>query len=339
MKQQVIEHFAWGIMAEAEMPDSFDEARDQLMPVVKERLYHSAMMLRCQLDGEPGLEFPANVFAEHFVVTVAYDLPNRVLYAGSDRFAEWGVTLDQALEVAIGNLGAPGLQVAGVEGHIYTAASEDVYNASRILLADKIRKLKVQGRHVAAIPHRETLIITGSEDVKGLEMLAQFIDEAREQPRFQSGITLVLEDDGWAPFLPPEDSPAYPAMHKQFIGTLFRDYAEQKELLDTLHEQTLTDIFVASYTAYEDRDSGRLWTTAVWSEGVDTLLPQAETVAFAAGASENPDVLGMAPWQRVVDVAGELMQPTDHYPPRRRIQEFPTQEQLDALKLDRSPFA
>lgn len=334
MKQQVLEHFAWGLVAESEMPETFDEARDMLMPVVKGRAAHETMRLRGMIEGELGMAFPAEVFAEHFIATVAVDLPNRIMYMSQEQLDEWGVTLDEAMEVALENLGGRGIELAGAQGSTYMSTSQDSYDATRVLLTDRFRRLQVRGRHVVALPNRDTLVITGSNDPQGLEMMAGIIEEAAQQPRFESGIALVLEDEGWTPFMPPEGSPAYAALRKQFLGSLWRDCDEQKELLDRLHEQEGTDIFVAEYSVYEHQQTGSLSTMAVWTEGADTLLPQVERVGFVTGAPEDPQVLGMAEWDRVAEIAGELMEPTDYYPPRWRLRQFPSQEQLDAMDLD-----
>jgi hypothetical protein len=59
-----------------------------------------------------------------------------------------------------------------------------------------------------------------------------------------------------------------------------------------------------------------------------TLLPQAHRVGFY-----DPDAEAsvMAEWDRVRAVVGDLMQPTDYWPPRFRVREFPTAEQLQAM--------
>ena len=39
----------------------------------------------------------------------------------------------------------------------------------------------------------------------------------------------------------------------------------------------------------------------------------------------------MAPWEKVVEAAGDLMTPMDMYPERYRVEEFPSAEQLEAM--------
>ena len=170
-------------------------------------------------------------------------------------------------------------------------------------------------------------------------MLVGVIDEASQQPRFESGVALVLGDEGWEPFMPPEDSAHYGAFRRQRLWSFGRDYAEQQELLNKLHEQRETDIHAATFMVQEERGTGALWSFGIWSEDVDTLLPRTESVVFARGHERNPEVLGVAQWERVAEIAGDLMEPTDYYPERWRVRQFPTQEQLDALALEMGPFA
>ena len=58
---------------------------------------------------------------------------------------------------------------------------------------------------------------------------------------------------------------------------------------------------------------------AVWSEGVATLLPRADRVAFV----RRDKVLGMIPWERTLEAFGHLMTPLGLYPERWKVDDFP----------------
>jgi hypothetical protein len=66
-------------------------------------------------------------------------------------------------------------------------------------------------------------------------------------------------------------------------------------------------------------------------EGVDSLLPVTQKVAFMQEGREGPTALGE--WNRVVEVAGDLMEPTEDYPRRYRVREFPGAADLEAIGL------
>lgn len=336
VRHQVVEHYAFGVFVSPEelTPETFEEAAPNLRPVVRGRMYPEYMRMQAEIDEDPYIDVPSRPVGGHFVEMLAYDMPNRILYLPTSQFEEWGVTVDEAFEAARENIRAIGGAFEGAEGHIYVGAWDDSYAASRVMVPEMILKLRVQGRPIVALPNREFLIVTGSSDHAAMQQMGKMIAEAENEPRFESGVVLSLEDDGWRPFLPPESSEAYDILHRHQVASLWRDYDEQKRLLDDLHEKRGTDVHVATFAAHEDRVTHELSTVAVWSEGVEALLPRAEKIGFTAGDPEDPSVLGTAPWKRVREVCGDLMELTNYWPDRWRVDQFPTQQQLDAIGLD-----
>ena len=73
--------------------------------------------------------------------------------------------------------------------------------------------------------------------------------------------------------------------------------------------------------------AGRIYSYSVWGEGIDTLLPEAELIAFMTQGK----VAQLAERHRVVEVVGDLMEQTDMYPVRYRVREFPSEEQRAAM--------
>ena len=144
---------------------------------------------------------------------------------------------------------------------VYLSATGDSYDASRLLLTDIIRQFKVKGDPIAMIPNRENLVVVGSEDAEGLAGMLKMAAEALEQPRPISGIALRLDGDEWTPWLPDVSHPLYKDFQRLHLQSLGQDYAQQKDLLDKLHEKNGEDIFVATFSAIETPD-GRLFSYA-----------------------------------------------------------------------------
>ncbi len=191
-----------------------------------------------------------------------------------------------------------------------------------------IRQFEVHGDHIAMVPHRDCLIVTGSEDVDGLRGMASIAEEELQKVRSISGLAFRLVGDDWEPWMPDAGHPhhgQYTAFRIQSFG---RDYADQKDLLDKLHEQTGEDTFVATYSGIQDNDTGELFSYAVWPKGVSTLLPKVDKLALLRSENDEPDFLE---WDRVVEVTGDFMVPADMYPERFRVDEFPTDGQLRSM--------
>lgn len=65
-----------------------------------------------------------------------------------------------------------------------------------------------------------------------------------------------------------------------------------------------------------------LWSTATWSTGVPTLLPEVDRVVFYD--AEREKVLGAAEWSEVCATVPHLLIPTPWIPRRWRVEAFPT---------------
>jgi hypothetical protein len=109
------------------------------------------------------------------------------------------------------------------------------------------------------------------------------------------------------------------------LQSLGQDYAIQKDLLDGLHKKTGQDIWVASYSALQENETGKSHSYCVWTQGTDPLLPRAEEVYFLVVQGEREgQVVARASWDRVQQVVGHLLEPQGIYPVRYRVKGFPT---------------
>jgi hypothetical protein len=197
-------------------------------------------------------------------------------------------------------------------------------------MVDLVRKMPVRGDYIAMVPNRDTLVLTGSDDQAGLEVMCKVAEESFQKPRPISTIALRLVGDEWESWLPDQASSAHAKFHELRLRTIGMEYNDQKELLDQINQQAGEDLFVASFSAIQRKDTGRVTSYSVWSEGVETLLPETDDVLLLRPdtAAEKVEVVAAGSFQRVRDVAGDLMQPQGTYPERYRVLEFPSQRQL-----------
>ncbi|WP_375768415.1 DUF1444 family protein [Archangium gephyra] len=320
-----------------EMPDlpaTLAEARPNVLPVVRSRTFFEQLPL--VMKSAPGKPAPIawKPLGGILGVGLAFDGPDTLRYLGPDELARWGVSFEQALGMATENLRSRSTEpLEQLAPGTCKAPWEDSYAASRMLLDEVVRRCPVKGTPVVLVPHRDLLLVTGSEDEDGQRQVAAQALRAMMAPRAVDGRAMRLTPKGWVPFMPERLSNAWGDFRKLELFTRARDYDEQSQQLEKHYEEKGVDLFVAAYTPYED-ERGRSLSYAVWLKGVDAVLPRAEVIFFmdpALGAEAPP--VGIARWEEVSRAAGQLLAPVEGlYPERYRVKGFPTEEQLARWK-------
>jgi hypothetical protein len=183
------------------------------------------------------------------------------------------------------------------------------------------------------VPHRDTLLVTGTDDVPGLDAMAAMTEALLDEPRAITGIPVcLLDDDEWAPFVPEPDHPLHARYAALRVGTLAGEYGRQKHLLERLHERRGEDVFVASYEGRMSEDGSEVVSFCTWTRDLISLLPRADRILFVDLDEPEDRRVVPASWDRVAALVGELMEAVEIYPPRIRVERFPTAEQLAALR-------
>jgi hypothetical protein len=183
------------------------------------------------------------------------------------------------------------------------------------------------------IPSRNELVVTGSEDVEGLERMASLAEEQYSRPRYLSGIPVVLDDNAWSPFSLAEPHPLAPRYRSLWHLTREADYSRQGRLLADRYAGQGVDLFAANVLINPDRE----WaTTASWGEGIVSLLPKTQLLVFSSVSPDEAsvDLLALGEWDRVREVVGDLMEPLGLYPERYLVRSFPTADQLEAIRVE-----
>jgi len=311
-----------------DMPEDFEDVKPDLLPIVRSRSHFELNQLRSVVETGTPISWPYVPLGEHFGVALVYDLPGAMRSIPQANLDAWGLTLYEVLEIARQNLATlPAKFIGPQSGNgIYLSATGDNYDASRILSPELIGQFQVQGDPVAMIPNRDNLIVAGADDASGLGAMLKMAAEALQQLRPISSVAVRFDGEAWVPWLPEASHPLHKQFRRLYFDTVGRDYAEQKELLDRLHAKTNKNVFVATFNVVQD-PRGRLLSYAVWTESVESLLPQTDMVVFG-GLEVEPT---MVPWSRAMEEVGHLLEPLDIYPPRYRAREFPSAERLTAM--------
>jgi hypothetical protein len=308
-------------------PQEFNDAKADLLPALRARGYLEIDTAQVSENLRVQHDIPHIVIADHLVVTLVYDLPKSMMTVSAELLEQWGVTLYEALEVAKDNLRENTRQFAKI-GNLIALTTGDSYDASRLILTDFIRHLEVKGEPIAAVPNREAMYVCGSEDEDSLRLLAELVKKDIHHERYISGMLFRLVDNDWEVWLPPEGHPLFDAFRELYVQSLGQEYGDQKNLLDQRHELEKTDIFVASFSAMRNKTTGRIRTYCVWSEGVDSLLPETDEIFFYRPNKPENEKRAAADWDAVRRLAGSLFEEVDVYPTRWRVRSFPTDEVL-----------
>ncbi|MFP2930125.1 hypothetical protein ACLESO_33995 [Pyxidicoccus sp. 3LG] len=317
-------------------PESYAQARPDLMLVVRPRA--SFELLAAHTGGPLGAKSPVSwrPLGEVLAVALVQDTPDAMRYVPPEDLERWGVSFDQAHADALSNLRRRGVEpLTPVAPGACALSTNDSYGASRLLLAEVVRRCEVRGEPVALVPNRDTLLITGSSEAQGLLKVAEVAQLAIQAPRPVDGRALRLTAEGWKPFLPEPGSPARSILQKLAVTSQARDYQEQAERLEQQHAQEGTDLFVAGYIPESD-EHGRSFGQAVWVSGIDALLPRADVVLFMDGElGPRAPPVAVVRWDLVVRDAGLLLMPElGLYPERYRVTGFPSKEQLQRWKAE-----
>ncbi|PIM51312.1 hypothetical protein CS062_20445 [Roseateles chitinivorans] len=280
-------------------------------------------------------ETPFRHIVGDYVAILGLDAPESTARVGQGMLDKWGVSFDTAFDDALDNLrGLPeDLGWQQIAPGLWQGAWNDSYEPSRLLLPDLIYRSGV-AHPVAMVPLRHVLLVADENDIAGLALMAAMCKQLRqEHSRWLSFRPLRLVERTWLPFEAPEP---LRQMFQELISVEdSEDYSAQKRLLEQRGPQDASAPFVGSAQLVQFKDSERVVSYSVWSDGVDTLLPHTDLVAFAS--LDQPDQSMIVSWADAVRIAGHYMQPVDGlHPPRMRVNIFPNadeQAQLNAVKV------
>ncbi|HWU80350.1 MAG TPA: hypothetical protein VN158_09840 [Caulobacter sp.] len=311
--------------------ETFEDVRPFLLPVVR-NLSHLVTQRLHASPAQPLLDLEGcySSIADTLAVMIAVDRPNSINIVYGQGLKGWGVTLDEALCVALDNL----REISPVRferqaSGFYVSEYGDYHDASRLLLPHLFLSLELKGDPVAVVLSRSGVVVAGSEDRDALEAMAAFVETAMaDETRPIAYRPLVLRDGAWTRF----DALASPAVTLLQAKQALWDASEQKAVLDSYHERTGRDVYVATLEVLEA--DGRYPTWAIWTFGVDTLLPCVEVIALNPG-----DVTAVLPryWRDVEAICGPFEREPETEPPRYRVCDAPSAEQLARLEAAERP--
>jgi hypothetical protein len=333
-RKAVLRYFATSLLSPTTPPDSIDEARANLMMRVRDREWCETMRLQFPTarDGKGPVLTYERINGE-LVLELVYDWPTAVSSIAPEQLDGWGITLEEAVRTARANLRerTPGT-FAQLEPGVFASAWHDTYDSSRLVLTELISRLDVRGDPVALLPHRDHLFVTGANDESGLGRVAELARPLLDEPHRVTGRAFVWRDGAWQPFVPADGHP-----HRRRFLDLVRvtdaaNYEEQKQALEEQARARGDDVFVASVLVATDPASGETTTVCSWTEGVPTLLPRADRIAFVSPGEAEETSIVYVPWDDALALMSGAMTAQGIDPERWRVDRFPTDDEQSALR-------
>lgn len=310
-------------------PPTPDQARAQLIAQLRPRTFAD-------------LSAPVvhRVVAERLALCLCLDTPLTLQYFTPDRLVEWDLDEETAFTVALAHLerrsAEPLAQLERLPTGLYRSTWQDTFDATRAILPSVVGRVPAAGGRAVGIPNRNTLLVADLADERALRALVAETRAAYDHPRAVSARLYVPIDGGLEPLRLPDGHPLARDLRELDLLDLAGEYATQTEALNQRHAAEGLDLFVASFRPNET-DDGRIYSYAVWTEGVPTLLPETDLVALVEQPVGTDVAFSLYPFERVRAVAADLLEPVQCYPPRYRTLGFPTPEQRDALGPPVSP--
>lgn len=257
------------------------------------------------------------------------DAANTMTPVTEAMLAGWGLAFDAAFARAVENLAPRTLPGGWVEESpgLHRLAAEDGYAAARMFVP---QALGLPSDDVLAMaPARDLLFWCKKDDVAALNALFEACAEAFESDRMAlSPVLFTAPSAGWRPHDLPPSHPAHPALRAMTLRWMDAAYDRQRQRLLAQSERAgREEPYVARFSAYRDKATGRRVSCAALTQGVVTLLPRTDWIAFVHARTGDTTV---TTWDGGVQALGgsAALQPFDASPPRYLVSTFPSDAAL-----------
>lgn len=331
-RPHVLQNYLAGIDVPG-LPATFAEARDSLMPVIRSRSQGDYLrLLALRQSPRPAAADAWQALDDDALILLAYDTQASMSTIGQATLAQWGVTFEQALAVAMDNLRerTPHSFVALGDG-LMMGEWHDAYDSSRLLLPDLLYRACAGGEPLVMIPTRGRFLLASSHNVAGQLAMVALADQLMQDEGRHVSPAMYGVRHGRIVACQPTDGAVAAALAR--LQTMIRahHYGEQKQEWDELNDSIGEDVFVATCMLFQPKESEGVVSLATWTRGVDTLLPRTDIVAMVVpDAAGGDSVTKMLAWHEALAIGGELMQEVDCYPVRYRVRDFPDPQRLAA---------
>jgi uncharacterized protein YtpQ (UPF0354 family) len=313
-------------MTQIAIPSSFAEVVAKLRPVIRSTTERGVLKLQ-GFNTLPGSEIAYRPLCESIEIGVAYDGEFNVARLNEGKLKEWGVTFDEAFDIAVDNLRLESHKPwLALRDGVFLSQFGDYYDASRLLLTDVLYRQPIAGAPVVMAPNRTVLLLTGDRNEAGLQTLLELAEQALAEPRSLPPLMLRWSGAAWEKFVPEKLAAK---LHKLRLNELAVDYQDQQAKLNDMHTREGLDIFVAQHSIAQRKDGEQL-SFCVWSESVHSLLPDTDYVALHRPSTKQTAFVSRHEFRHQFR---DFFEPTEHLPIRYEVRRFPDIAVFEELLL------
>ena len=184
--------------------------RSRLVPVVKDRDWLDDMRkaVTPAASGAEAASYTQVVepLNDTLVIVYAEDTPTRIRYIDDATLQALGVDPGELRELAIDNLSELLPELARREGEgVYMLVADGVYEASLLLLDDIWTKqnFPVRGDIVVAVPSRDVLLVSGTDEQAGMATLREIAADAYATSPYRLTLQAFVRRQGqWTEYRP-----------------------------------------------------------------------------------------------------------------------------------------
>ena len=289
----------------------FQALKDMIFPVFRERRFYPI-----QPTAKITVGYPQIVVGNHLTTLLAIDENDYIFPITDAQFKEWGVSWDDAFEVAYDNMQKrPPItwQVDEDEERpedcIYILESDDIYGSSNLIFPSIIAELKVLGTPTVFIPAKNTIIVTGSDNVYGLKRALEIIAECEDREDYLCPEMLSLDEDN--NYFPSELAPEH-ALFEEFnklrITNNLHVYTSFLDEFEAGFDQVVNHKKIVPYEVF-DVDGCYYEEVHIKTGEAPVLMPFAETIVV-----ETSNGKISVPSSKFAQIVGESLTLISEYP-------------------------
>lgn len=187
----VVDRFLSSIASTPEntIPKIYADVKPRLLPIVRNQidlsignLMSSRFEVGVQTKDKPAASMAAIPFVDGLIIGLAFDSPNAIHRLTDQRFEDWGIAADAALEDAIDNLREqtrPGGWVE-LDDKVWSGDWGDAYASSRMLTPEVIHQVGLADPLVM-VPCPEFIVMVDGRRSDAFEALGAIAEQAREE--------------------------------------------------------------------------------------------------------------------------------------------------------------